>query len=491
MSVDAFVTGLMQEHFEEVAGLYESRREQLDEWESNPADLAAAESRIEAHLDGLVLGESKGLEVAVDGSNPDDPSSFYALLALACAADRYDVVQVTLARLDAYCEGDDADPETAAALRTASADALIHHVPPRWADALSHALTDATAHVLPVVVAVIGAGRLARGAPKPLSDAASKSSADPRPILEALARVQGSDVGPLVTHIDDPDPAVAMVAVLGALRRGEVMVVDMLHKRRSVPWSAMALALCSGKSLARILLATKTDELTPQTLLALGLLGDPEALDVLLAALHREPHAKAAALALFLITGALLGDDDAPPQDEDEDTASADEADADEATPPAPVTGAAKANAEAVPPAPVTGAATANADAPADAELDAPPSEPWDVLLGSDISTDPQRWAAWDQEHRSRFRAGFRYRLGALASPRGDLELLAGSSLPLWLRRLLSDEFVIRYGVQSAFEVDMLASRQSRALSEVRAWLDDPRARFTAGAWYFQGRVTQ
>ncbi len=466
MSLDAFVTGLYREHFEEVAGLYDSRVEQLLDWESTPLDLADLESRMEAHVDGLVLGEAKALEVALEYSAPEDPSSFYALVALACAADRFDVVQVTLARLDAFCDSDEADAESAAAVRRSTADALAHHLPPRWSDAIGHALGTATPHTRPVLATCIGTGRLMRGAAAELSEAALDPMADPRPMLDALARIAGANAQPLLAHLDDDDPQVAMTAAVGALRRGEVMVIDMLRKRRSTPWTSIALALCCGRGLGRELIAATEDAVQDEVLLALGILGDPAALDVLLAQVAHESHATAAALALFLITGALLGNDEDEGDDQDED----EQADEAEAEPP-------EADAEA----------TEDEDEPEPPE---PLVSPWHSLEGSGISTDPAKWATWAQQHRERLRAGFRYRLGMLASPGTDLEVLAGSSLPLWLRRHLADEFVIRYGVQSNFEVDMTAARQAQALAQVRTWLDDPRARFTAGAWYFAGRVT-
>jgi hypothetical protein len=175
--------------------------------------------------------------------------------------------------------------------------------------------------------------------------------------------------------------------------------------------------------------------------LALGVLGDPGHLPVLLDRLNSPAHAVAAAVALFLITGVRLNTSEAD----------GDEADCDERTP--------------------------NMG-----------SAPWASLRGSGISTEWGAWATWMETQGHRLRPGHRHRMGVPTTVQAELEMLSQSPLPLWLRRLLADEFVIRYGVQWAYQPDLLVTRQRQILAPVRARLDDPRVRFADGAWHFQGR---
>jgi hypothetical protein len=75
-----------------------------------------------------------------------------------------------------------------------------------------------------------------------------------------------------------------------------------------------------------------------------------------------------------------------------------------------------------------------------------------------------------------------------LAGPHAELAALS-TSLPLWLRRCLADEFVIRYGVHWSYEPDLPVAWQQEIVERVRTRLDDARLRFVDGDWYFQGRL--
>src|SRR5690606_29244544 len=245
--------------------------------------------------------------------------------------------------------------------------------------------------------------------------------------------------GLLLANVGSPDASVAQTAAIGALRRGDTGALDFLVQNHHAPWTALPLAMAGTARVGPWLAELARGNQPAEALLALGVLGDPAHVPVLLERLGSPEHAVAAAVALFLITGARL---DTPEAEDDAD----DERDPDTS------------------------------------------STPWASLRGSGISTEPGVWATWMDAHGDRLQPDQRHRLGAPTTAQADLDMLSRSPLPLWLRRLLADEFVIRYGVQWAYQPDLLVTRQQQILAPIRARLDDPRLRFVDGAWHFQGR---
>lgn len=439
MSARIFHQDLLREHFEEITTLYEQRLERLRDWESSPDDVAELEARIEAHLDALVLAKEAAIVVGLAVVDRGDPWSYYGLLAVACRLDRFEYVRVALLVLDGLCEGEHADEWAAASVRQAITDALVHHLPDERAQLVAAALLEASPHTRPVLATCIGARCWVQVADE-LRSAAIEPSDDPEAVLRALSQVPGLAPRLLLANVGSPDASVAQTAAIGALRRGDAGALDFLVQNHHAPWTALPLAMAGSAAVGPWLAEVARGDQPAEALLALGVLGDPAHVPVLLEHLNRPEHAVAAAVALFLITGARL---DATEADDDE---ADDERD------------------------PSTGGA------------------PWASLRGSGISTHCVAWAAWMDTDGHRLRPGQRHRLGVPTTAKADLDMLSQSPLPLWLRRLFADEFVIRYGVQWAYQPDLLVARQRELLAPVGARLEDPRLRFVDGAWHFQGR---
>lgn len=426
MSRRSFQTGLYQEHCEEIAGLYELRRARMDDWEATRAGLAAIEARVEAHVDALVLGEDEALAVVDDQSVPADLACLYTRLTLACRAARFERISPCLDALADLCGGPDVTPEDAALACRAAADALCHHAPPAWSEPLIDALAAASPLVAPVLAVFASHRRVDRGAAAVAAMAGR--DVDLVTVLRAVARLPGADVGLLHANLDHEDPRVAREAALGALRRDPRPALAALTRRWPAPWTAIPLALCAGPGLSEQLRAAASREPTSERVLALGLLGDSAAIDVLLAHLRVDGVAAAAALALYLISGAPLR-------------------------------------------GPVV--ATDAAD--------------WLSWSGHDISVDPEQWTRWLATRRAGWTPGVRHRFGAPASAIGDLAALERVELPRGLRRLLGEELVIRHGLDPGFEPDMLLATQAQQLAAAR-----PRAqaqRSQPGAWTRHGRT--
>jgi len=443
MSPRAFNESLYREHFDELAAMSELRSSWLADWESSPDEVAGLEQRMEAHLDALVLGGSAATEVVELHARSEEPWSFYAWVAFACRVGDFEMLRDALVALRWACDTPDDDAQPVA-LRRAVAEALVHHVPDGWLELLAAELPGASAHVAPVLARCIGA-RCWEGAAEPLESISSRTTADATEVLRAHAQVPGTAVGPLLGRLGHDDPHVACTAATGALRRGDVRVFDALVKLGRASRVALPVAMASGPAVGPWLSAV-VDEQPVQALVGLGLLGDPSALGVLIEHLEVEGHAGAAALGAYLITGAALAGPvfDAPEDDLD----------------------------------PLV----------LDLSAEIPRTLAPLSLEGSGISTNPTAWAAWLRTHRSRFRAGQRYRLGEVTSPLTDLAALSATRLPLWLRQCLTDEFVIRYGVSWTYQPSLLMTQQRQLVAWMTARLEDARQHFEDGAWYFQGR---
>jgi hypothetical protein len=281
------------------------------------------------------------------------------------------------------------------------------------------------------------------GATGDLHRALLRSSIDDAAIVRAQAQLSAVPVEPLLHHLAHANLGAARAAATGALRRGEVRVFDALLGIPRASRVALPIAMASGPTI-RPWLASIIDDDPVQALIGLGLLGDPEALGLLLEHVHVQGHSTVAALGLFLITGAVL-------------------------EVPSPV----------------------EEEIALDDSAEVPSSADQVVLAGSGISTDPALWASWLRANRIRFQPGVRYRLGQVASPLTELAVLSGTGLPLWLRKCLADEFAIRYAITWTYQPDMLVVRQRELVAWMTRRLEDARPRFTDGTWYFQGRVVQ
>ncbi|MFV8749017.1 hypothetical protein ACNOYE_00540 [Nannocystaceae bacterium ST9] len=440
MSAAAFHRGLYIEHFEEIAGKYEARLSRLDDGESTLEELGDLDARIAAHLDGLVLGGEPALDVARSRFEVRDASSLHAFVALACWLDCFELVELALARLEAFAGEPDADPRDLADARKAMVDALVQHLPTTWADSLTRALWRAGPQGVVVLGQTVGVRWAdAPGIAEVLDYASTLRAVEPTALLWALARCGGVRCEALHRRLASEDPRLAMPAAVGMLRRGSSEVVDVLAKRASERWSTLLLALCSGPTFGRQLLADAHCDARAEQLIGLGLLGDPECIDVLRSQLVGD-QGHAAALGLFLLTGALLKRE-RPPHDaareDDDDLDELDEREVDDA--------------------------------------------PLAWLSRASISTDPEAWARWLDQYGTRLRPGARHRLGVLGSPLADLEAVTTVELPLPLRRLLIDELVIRYGVGVGLDPELPEYHQLEILARMRAELDGVRTE--PGTW--------
>jgi hypothetical protein len=187
-------------------------------------------------------------------------------------------------------------------------------------------------------------------------------------------------------------------------------------------------------------------------LTALGLLGDPESVSLLMPRLVEPASAASAAMALRYLTGARLYETVFIP----------DEIDVDELF------------------------ESEREQLKQGKTLDRGDGRPFGSTV-TRLSQNPEDWKRWWQANAARFTPGVRYRNGEPFSPARLIEMLTDEQAPYQLRQYCSEELAIRYQHDFGFETDMPVSCQINKLAEAATWSKTGGAQFQEGEWYFAG----
>jgi HEAT repeat protein len=242
------------------------------------------------------------------------------------------------------------------------------------------------------------------------------------------------------------DEMIQRSAVLAMLKAHQQRGIDYLNGsvregRANAPWMLDYWALCGGpdayESLDRYV---NIDALSVSAVRAMGRLGNPGAVDVLLRALEsdREDTRAAAVEALNQITGAEIAEE---PEGEAYWDAHG-----------KVVTGDLDHNRER-PPAPIT--------------------------------TSRRLWERWWRTHRDIFQKECFYRRGAPFEFRHCIEEIARENTPNANRLLAYQELVIRAGVDVPLRVDWPAEKQQDAVHALWEWWHEHGEELPKGGWYF------
>jgi hypothetical protein len=221
------------------------------------------------------------------------------------------------------------------------------------------------------------------------------------------------------------------------------------------PWPVVALGIGGDHTAVNVLIdIAKSDKVTDDVLIALGMLGDLRAVSTVFNCLSNPERAMAAAVALQTVTGASLYEHTFVPA----------------AIDPNELFPAERKKYE---------------------ETGEPPKRPDGRPFGQNVtqlSVKPDVWRAWLSEHKAQFVPSWRYRHGKPLSPSASLESLQDEHTPNPVRALICDELVVRYRANVALEVDMPVLEQRRHLAELARWVEGNSKKFTPGVWYFAGR---
>lgn len=444
-SVRDFNIELYEEHLAEISFLYEQRSAYLHDTELSWLDLADLDERLEAHVDALVVGGTLALEVCERKLGGDEPGELYAALCVCCRQGRKEAVYAALR---------DASLEDAEICR-AFGQALAAAAPTAWREELAAVLAR-HARLAPVLAPML---ELRRTPSEPALREAL-AAADDRgvaPLLSALGRVGAAESADAVEpYLQSDDPIVAEAAAVALLRLGRERIAGQLLLRVPTrPWLALPLALAGSASAVKVLEdLARSDRVSDDVLLALGLLGDLGAVRAIFDCLAVPERAPAAAVALQLLTGAELYADVFVPDEIDPDEMFDEE----------------RAQLEATGEPPMR-----------------PDGRPFGAMTVQPV-VDQAVWKEWLSAHKGDFDRQRRYRYGEPYAPRALLRTLVAERAPNKVRALACEELRVRYGVDFPLAVTMPVAAQRRMLERLGSWVQANEQKFTPGAWYFHGR---
>jgi len=321
------IPDIVEEHAEEVAFLWGQRQEALRSPEYVLPELIELEGRIEAHVQGLLVGGEHTLPIIEEGLADDDPlvvfATAYAFLRLhlASAAERV---------MEAFLE---AEPPQLDGMRQALCHAPIKMVTSQLQEAL------ASAGVLAAVTtaeALAFHEKLDSKVPR-LDEFLQDENVPVRCAAWRLVMLSSSPLlwGPEMSSrlsaavTNDEDPAVREQALHAAAWTRQPWLLEHCRKMAGEPspenWDALLLLAVLGKpmDLNQILAIAGATELGPKRFRVLGAFGHPQVVEIVLENMKSEDPltAVAAGAAFKKITGMAIESDrrvQIPPEDDSE-----------------------------------------------------------------------------------------------------------------------------------------------------------------------------
>ena len=391
-----------------------------------------------------MVGDKLALDVASRRAAEGDFGELYAATCVFCRQDQRDRVLAILDQLDP------ADIEKAGAV----ADALKHELPDAWFPDFLTLLGSGDPKLAPILARAFGYRRAQCG-PQLLS-AMKRCAAPALPeIVWALGRIAHKPANaPLLDYLTSEDEPVRSAAAAALARIGEPQAVDAcLDQARSNPWPILPLGMAGARSALYLLTELAEKHGGSDCLTALGLLGDPVSIPLLISWLAEPAFAAAAATALQCVTGSGLHETVFVPDEIEEDELFESEREQ-----------------------------LKQGKTP-----DRGDGRPFGSTV-TRVSQKPEDWNRWWLTNATQFTPGVRYRNGGLFSPGRLIEMLTAERTPHQLRRYCSDELAIRYQSDFGLETDMPVNRQVNKLAEAVSWSQTNTARFQEGEWYFAGR---
>jgi uncharacterized protein (TIGR02270 family) len=437
-----FLIELYEEYLEEASFLYEQRRTLYLNPEITWKKIGEFEERLEAHVDGLVVGGKLALDVSKTHAAEGDFGELFAAMCVFCRQDRRDLALAALDQLDPE------DDKKAGA----AADALKYEIPDSWLQDFFTLLASGDPKLAPVLARAFGYRRLPCG--PPLLSAMKRCAPPALPeVVWALGRIAYEPAkGPLVDYLRSEEEPIRSAAAIALARIGEPSVVlYCLDQASAHSWPLLPLGLAGGRGLLGPL--TELCAKNPAAaIVPVGILGDPHSTPLLLSYLEQEKLAPSAALALECLTGAGLCETVFVPDEVNDDELFEPEREQLKQGKP----------------------------------LDRADGRPFGSNV-TRLSQSPETWTKWWQANQDRFTPGRRYRSGGPISPTRIIETLVDESTPHPIRQYCGEELAIRYQQDFGFETDMPVQRQIPRLANAASASLSGAMRFEEGAWYFGG----
>jgi uncharacterized protein (TIGR02270 family) len=436
-----FAVHMYEEHLEDASFLYTQAKALRSDVELPWTRLADFEERLEAHLDALMIGGQLALETCERRAKEGDAGELFAAVSVFCRHEDARLLAETWRALD-YKD---------AAKTRAVTDALKYELPDSWYPNITRAIELGDPRQVPLLAQVCGFRR-AGGGEQLIRRTAADAVLSPA-ILWALSRVRDREHArtSLIESTRHGDAAVRSEAYFGLLRTGGR---DALRTCEGLAadedWSQILLGLGGDRAAAgELRRRLEGGTATPETLLALGLLGDLTTVRSMTAVLDSEELGTPAAQALHWITGAPLFEEVFVPEEVEE-------------------------------------AGLFDAELRAWREKKELPRRVDGQPFGTTVHLpvrDPEAWNTWLATNAARFNPEFRYRRGQPYSARTLLHCLLDETVPNRLRQLSYEELCIRFGCDVAFDTDLPVRQQSLALRAIADWLAPRESQLPTGRW--------
>jgi len=433
---------LYAEHLEESSMLYEQWHRLVSHPWGAWKRLIEFEVRLEAHLDGLVIGGEKALGLCRERALQGDFGELYAaarvLLRHGLHEELCDLI-------------DEVDASDAARIQAVSAAFCVDLRTKNETNCLKLLIKKGITHAPHVMIAARLAGyRRCDAFADELCKLLGNETFDVETelsLLKALMPLRPTrNFSRTDRYGDSADRECRTLATLIRARSGQGIDEDILLR---LP---VCCGLCGDRQALPLLRKMPIDD---EVLFSMGLLGDVAAIPFLIRALDHEDQAEAAAISLYVMTGAPLYETVFIPEAVDEDLLF----DAEKEK---------LARGEALWP---------------------PGKEPGETVTR--LTREGTRWSLWWQENAGRFDPAMRYRNGRLCSPQCLIENLGSESVPATVREAAYDELAIRYKVDFSFDRRMPVKEQLELIKKYEEWDKTASGRFDPGAWYFGGHVME
>lgn len=444
-SLRQFRIGLYEEHLEEAAFLYDQCRALARRADVAWRRLQDFEERLEAHLDALIVGEALALEICRKRAVEGEPGELFAAVCVFCRNAESSLLAAVLRELD------HGNPQRVQAVF----DALKLEMPDGWQEHCVRAVAGGRGPIVSLLARVIGYRRVQSA--DVLASALTQAGAQEQPsLLWAIGKVRGGATPDAVSaFLQSPDAAVRAAALRAALRMQDRSAAEGLAALGAQAPSLEA-GLAGDRAIAASLLPALRGAETPRdVIVALGLIGDLSAVRPLLELLKVAELATLVAQTLYVITGADLFATTLIADDMDEDEMFEHEREEFRRTGAMPLRADGKPFGENV----------------------------------SQLSTDARVWSNWLQGNSGRFTGGRRYRLGQPYGPATLFACLDSETYPKIYRDLVTEELLIRYGLDLPLETDMRVQKQTWYLERAREWIAQAARTVEPGRWYLGGRL--
>lgn len=438
----AFLIELYEEYLEEASFLYGQRRTLFHNPEVSWRKIGEFEDRLEAHIDGLIVGDELALDLCKRHAIEGDFEELFAAVCVFCRQRNRDLVLSALEQLDPE------DPNKVSAI----ADALKYELPSEWISDLLVLLNSGDPKFAPVLARTFGYRRIPCG-PELMSALKKCNPQGLTDVIWALGRLRIEAANEqLIDYLRTEDAPVRSAAALALLRNGDWRAADIcIEEARSNAWPILSVGLSGSRRALNLLTRLAEEKPQPDCISAIGLLGEPATIELLFSALEKPETASAAASALYCITGAALSETAFIPDEVDEDELFESE----------------------------------RVQLRQGKHLDRGDGRPFGANV-TRLSQKLEDWTRWWHTNCVRFAPGIRYRNGTAMSPEALLQMLACEKTPPALRAYCSEEMVTNYGTDIGFETDMPAKQQMNVLSAASA-SDSFGRQFRAGEWYRAG----